>query len=30
MWGLPLLARKRRLARIMPRVECRLLYLDHL
>jgi bifunctional non-homologous end joining protein LigD len=26
---LPLLERKRRLARIMPRVECRLLYLDH-
>ena len=28
--GLPLLERKRRLLRIMPKVECRLLYLDHL
>jgi bifunctional non-homologous end joining protein LigD len=28
--SLPLLERKRRLAGIMPRVECRLLYLDHL
>ena len=28
--GLPLLERKRRLLRIMPAVECRLLYLDHL
>jgi uncharacterized protein with GYD domain len=27
--SLPLLERKRLLARIMPRVECRLLYLDH-
>ena len=28
--GLPLLERKRRLLAIMPAVECRLLYLDHL
>jgi hypothetical protein len=28
--SLPLLERKRRLARIMPRVDCRLLYLDHI
>ena len=28
--GLPLLQRKRRLLRIMPTVECRLLCLDHL
>ena len=28
--GLPLLERKRRLLRVMPRVESRLLYLDHL
>jgi bifunctional non-homologous end joining protein LigD len=28
--GLPLLERKRRLPRIMPTIECRLLYLDHL
>jgi bifunctional non-homologous end joining protein LigD len=28
--ALPLLERKRRLLRIMPSVECRLLYLDHL
>ena len=30
MRGLPLLTRKRRLARITPRIESRLLYLDHL
>ena len=28
--GLPLVRRKRRLARIMPRIDSRLLYLDHL
>jgi ATP-dependent DNA ligase len=28
--GLPLLARKRRLLRIMPTIETRLLYLDHI
>jgi bifunctional non-homologous end joining protein LigD len=28
--GLPLLERKRRLQTIMPAIECRLLYLDHL
>jgi bifunctional non-homologous end joining protein LigD len=28
--GLPLLERKRRLVRILPRIECRLRYLDHL
>ena len=28
--GLPLLMRKQRLLRIMPTLECRLLYLDHL
>ena len=30
MTGLPLLERKRRLLRIMPFLECRLLYLDHI
>ena len=28
--ALPLLERKRRLARIMPKIETRLLYLDHI
>ena len=30
MTALPLVERKRRLLAIMPMVECRLLYLDHI